>query len=596
MTNVVRLGDLFRVGSSKRVLKSQWQPEGVPFYRGREVTRLAADGFVENELFISESLYEELSGQFGVPDSDDILVTAIGTIGNSYVVRKGDRFYFKDASVLWLKKTAEVSSEFINYWLKSDQFYGQLDRGNGATVDTLTIQKLQSVGIDLPSLAIQRHIVAILDEAFEGIAIAKANAEKNLRNARELFKSEAGIVFLQGFGCWPSRTVDQISRNLDSRRVPITKSDRKPGEIPYYGASGIVDYVADYIFDGDALLVSEDGANLLARSTPIAFPATGRYWVNNHAHILEFEHMATQRFVEFYLESIPLDKYITGAAQPKLNQKALNSIPIPLPPTLAEQAKVVGRLDSVAEQSELLQATYRQRLAALDELKKSLLHQAFTGQLTASTPVRVAQPATLPTTVPEFVANVIALAYARHERQGRQKTFGRVKEQKTLHLVEAVAGIDLGRQPMRDAAGPNDFQHMLRAEKWAKANNFFEMVPHDGRYEFRKLGAFEACMSKARQALVPYLPQLESAIDLLVPMDKVEAEVFTTVLAAWNNLLINGAAATDEAIVSAAREGWHADKLAIPVQKFHSAIELIRQRGLVPDGTAKYVGGQQPLL
>ena len=133
----------------------------------------------------------------------------------------------------------------------------------------------------------------------------------------------------------------RISTNLDSKRIPITKSDRKTGEYPYYGASGIVDYVADYIFDGDTLLVSEDGANLLMRSTPIAFSVSGKYWVNNHAHILKFENMATQRFVEFDLESIKLDEYITGAAQPKLNQKALNSIPIPIPKSVEAQAKVV---------------------------------------------------------------------------------------------------------------------------------------------------------------------------------------------------------------------------------------------------------------
>ena len=85
--------------------------------------------------------------KYGVPKADDIVITAIGTIGNSHVVRSTDRFYFKDASVLWMKRTAEVSSEFVNLWLKSPAFFDQLDRGNGATVDTLTIQKLQSVEI-----------------------------------------------------------------------------------------------------------------------------------------------------------------------------------------------------------------------------------------------------------------------------------------------------------------------------------------------------------------------------------------------------------------------------------------------------------------
>lgn len=129
------------------------------------------------------------------------------------------------------------------------------------------------------------------------------------------------------------------------------------------------------------MLVSEDRANLLARSTPIAFSVSGRYWVNNHAHILKFKHIATQRFVEFYLESILLDEYITGAAQPKLNQKAMNSIPIP--DSVDEQAQVVNRLERVAAHSEMLEGICEQKIAALDELKKSLLHQAFTGQLAA---------------------------------------------------------------------------------------------------------------------------------------------------------------------------------------------------------------------
>ena len=110
----------------------------------------AADGFVDNELFISEEHFAELSKEYGVPKADDIVITAIGTIGNAHVVRECDRFYFKDASVLWMKRTAEVSSEFVNLWLKSPVFFDQLDRGNGATVDTLTIQKLQSVEISVP--------------------------------------------------------------------------------------------------------------------------------------------------------------------------------------------------------------------------------------------------------------------------------------------------------------------------------------------------------------------------------------------------------------------------------------------------------------
>lgn len=176
---------------------------------------------------------------------------------------------------------------------------------------------------------------------------------------------------------WQTKTLDQIAENLDSKRIPITKSDRKSGEYPYYGASGIVDYVADYIFDGDTLLISEDGANLLARSTPIAFPASGKYWVNNHAHILKFDNMTNQRFVELYLESIPLDEYITGAAQPKLNQKALNSIPIPYPP-LPDQKRIVDILDEAFDGIATAKDNAEKNLLNARALFDSHLHAVFT--------------------------------------------------------------------------------------------------------------------------------------------------------------------------------------------------------------------------
>ena len=176
---------------------------------------------------------------------------------------------------------------------------------------------------------------------------------------------------------WQTKTLDQISTNLDSRRVSITKAVRTSGEYPYYGASGIVDYVADYIFDEDTLLISEDGANLLARSTPIAFSVSGKYWVNNHAHILKFENMTTQRFVELYLESIPLDDYITGAAQPKLNQKALNSIPIPVPP-LTEQQRIVSILDEAFDGIATSKANAEKNLQNARALFESYLQSVFT--------------------------------------------------------------------------------------------------------------------------------------------------------------------------------------------------------------------------
>ncbi len=184
-----RLGELYQIGSSKRVLKSQWTTEGVPFYRGREITRLAADGYVDNELFISEEHYAQLSSQSGVPKAGDIVITAIGTIGNAHIVRDSDRFYFKDASVLWMKRIAEVSSEFINFWLKSPSFFDQLDRGNGATVDTLTIQKLQSVRLSIPPIAAQKQIASELAAVREETERLESICQRKLAALEDLKKS-----------------------------------------------------------------------------------------------------------------------------------------------------------------------------------------------------------------------------------------------------------------------------------------------------------------------------------------------------------------------------------------------------------------------
>lgn len=167
-------------------------------------------------------------------------------------------------------------------------------------------------------------------------------------------------------------TLDKISENLDSKRKPITSSDRVEGEIPYYGASGIVDYVKDYIFDESLLLVSEDGANLLARSTPIAFSVTGKTWINNHAHVLRFSNENLQKFVEIYLNSISLESYVTGSAQPKLNQKMLNGIPIPV----VDDSQIEIIVNSVENLKSIIELR-KQELACLDELIKARFVELF---------------------------------------------------------------------------------------------------------------------------------------------------------------------------------------------------------------------------
>ena len=135
--------------------------------------------------------------------------------------------------------------------------------------------------------------------------------------------------------------------NYDARRVPVKAADRRPGPYPYYGAQGIVDHVDDYLFDGRYLLVAEDGENLRSRNEDIAFMASGKFWVNNHAHILRANSDAATRFLHYAINSCDISGYITGSTVPKLSQRSLNSILIPCPPLSAQEeiVSLLGALD-----------------------------------------------------------------------------------------------------------------------------------------------------------------------------------------------------------------------------------------------------------
>ena len=131
---------------------------------------------------------------------------------------------------------------------------------------------------------------------------------------------------------WPIEKLGDLTINLDTKRKPVKEADRKPGPYPYYGASGIVDYVDGYIFDGEHLLIAEDGENLRTRQTPIAFRACGQFWVNNHAHIVVGNDRASTRYLEYAVLASDITSYLTGAVMPKLTQGNMNRIEVPCPP------------------------------------------------------------------------------------------------------------------------------------------------------------------------------------------------------------------------------------------------------------------------
>ncbi len=148
---------------------------------------------------------------------------------------------------------------------------------------------------------------------------------------------------------WKWVKFGQIMINRDAERIPLSVSEREKLKkiYDYYGASGVIDKVDNYLFDKKLLLIGEDGANLLSRSTPIAFLAEGKYWVNNHAHVLDCNRdLICIEYIMYFINAISLAPYVTGTAQPKMNQEKMNSIPVSLPP-LAEQRRIVAKIEEL---------------------------------------------------------------------------------------------------------------------------------------------------------------------------------------------------------------------------------------------------------
>ena len=147
--------------------------------------------------------------------------------------------------------------------------------------------------------------------------------------------------------CWVRFGTALVNR--DAERIPLSVAQREKlqKKFDYYGASGVIDKVDRYLFDKPLLLIGEDGANLLLRSKPVAFIASGQYWVNNHAHVIDAVAGVDLRYIALFINATNLAPYVTGTAQPKMNQEKLNSILVPLPPT-AEQRRIVSAFEEIA--------------------------------------------------------------------------------------------------------------------------------------------------------------------------------------------------------------------------------------------------------
>jgi type I restriction enzyme S subunit len=356
---------------------------------------LKQDGINFDDIkLISEDDYRKINAR-SLVHKGDVLFAMIGTIGNPTVVTSEPNFAIKNIALFKLNSTH--SSNFLKYYLESQIVISKMiAEAKGTTQKFVGLGYLRGFPINLPSLSEQQRIVAILDEAFAGIATAAANAKKNLNNARELFDSEVQAILTKRGDGWADKTLDQVcivERGSSPRPIKeffTTAPDgvnwikigdtEEGGKYVYSTAQKITLEGAKqsrFVKEGDFILT-----NSMSYGRPYIMKTTGCIhdgWfvlrLNMEIDTDYFYYLLSSHFVQSQFA-----KLASGSVVKNISGDLVKMTVLPIPP-LAHQHVIVTKLMQLSAETKQLEAIYQQKLVALDELKKSILHQAFSGQL-----------------------------------------------------------------------------------------------------------------------------------------------------------------------------------------------------------------------
>lgn len=337
-----------------------------------------------------------------VVKSGDVLVSTVRTYLKAITyVESAEENLIASTGFAVLRPSKKFDSKFIGYWIQSEGMVGNIV-ANSVGVSYPAINSTDLVRLPIVELPLseQKIIADFLDKrlaqvdaliskqetlleklAEQRVALISHAVTKGLNPDVEMKESKISWVkdIPNHWNVVPVRYLFEFKNN---QRIPVSAEDRgKMSEkiYPYYGASGIIDFVEDYIFDEDLLLVAEDGANLLSRSTPLAFKASGKYWVNNHAHIIKpLDNNLT--YWEYVLALYDFTPLISGSAQPKLTKDNLASIKLPNPPD-EEKRKICNFLNKPLENLKEQKLKIEKILETLKEYRSTLITQVVTGKI-----------------------------------------------------------------------------------------------------------------------------------------------------------------------------------------------------------------------
>lgn len=363
--------------------------KGIVFLSSKNVTSGKIDW--DNIKYIDEKQHLELHKRVA-PKRGDILLAKNGTTGVAAIVDR-DVVFDIYVSLAWLRSKGEVTSEYLWHYINSPIAKKQFNsRLKGIGVPNLHLKEIKEVKIPIPPLEEQRTIVAKLDQAFAAIDQAKANIEKNITNAKELFQSKLNQIFSQKGEGWEEKTLGELclfSQGIQ-RDVKLQSEICGDNQIRFLR---IVDFTQGnepprYIdFPGEKYIINSDDIALVRYGASTGFVCHGLVGAlaNNMFRVIPKSRLISNKFLKIYLESSIFQNVIkimmNGAAMPAISFGMIDKLKFPFPKSLETQQHIVTQLDQLQEQTNLLVSKYQQKLANLEELKKSILEKAFKGEL-----------------------------------------------------------------------------------------------------------------------------------------------------------------------------------------------------------------------
>ena len=407
----------FDVTSSKRVHKEDWLSQGIPFYRTRELVKLSENGCVDNELFISEKLYNSFVAEYGVPQKGDLLISGVGTIGVPCVINENQKFYFKDGNIIWFKNRGLFHPKYVYFLYKSTFIDNQIHQmSSGTTVDTYTIINANATVVPLPPFSEQQRIIDRIESLFAKLDEAKQKAQDALdsfetRKAAILHRAFTGELTAQwrkehgvGMESWEARTSTQLFEYVTSGSRGWAKYYADNGDI--FVRMGNLNHGTIELDLSDIQYVNLPGQTegqrtklqkndiLISITADIGMVGIVREmeqnaYINQHIALARPTAKDNAEFLAWYLISdVGLQQMRNkqrGATKIGLGLDDIRSLEL-LIPTREEQDEVVYILDNLLANEQQAKEVAEGVMEQIDLIKKAILARAFRGELGTNDP------------------------------------------------------------------------------------------------------------------------------------------------------------------------------------------------------------------